>query len=184
MKYMQEDGKLQVMPITDMGPALRMECSFTDWFEFERRVAKHAGDLTDDAICSTGPLITFYGSNDYHHLTLALVRRFRQPFNLIMFDNHPDWVEWYPGLHCGSWLNHACNLPTIMQAFHMGGYSGEFEDPDLRYFTPWKLLVGENPKIKYVSKCLSIFNNLFDLCSKQSNTLHSQKKSPTNLRYV
>jgi hypothetical protein len=36
----------------------------------------------------------------------------------------------------------------VQQAFHLGGYSGEFEDKDLRWMTPWSLLVGDNPKIK------------------------------------
>jgi hypothetical protein len=29
-------------------------------------------------------------------------------------------------------------LPTVQQAFHFGGYSGEFEDPWLQWETPWK----------------------------------------------
>lgn len=147
MQYMKDN--LKVLQLTELGPPLRMECSFRDWNRLEEGLTRTIGEETDDRIASTGPIVTFYGSNDFHHVTLALAKRFRQPFNLLMFDNHPDWVEWYPGLHCGSWLNHAANLPTLMQAFHCGGYSGEFEDPSLRYFTPWKLLVGENPKIKY-----------------------------------
>lgn len=147
MKYMGPN--VEVLPMIDLGPPLRMECSFRDWKKLENRLVQTTGSVTDDDLAATGPIITFCGSNDYHHVTLALLKRFRQPFNLLMFDNHPDWVEWYPGLHCGSWLNHAANLPTMMQAFHVGGYSGEFEDPSLKYFTPWKLLVGERPKIKY-----------------------------------
>jgi hypothetical protein len=28
-------------------------------------------------------LITFFGSNDFHHVSLALIRRFHQPFNVV-----------------------------------------------------------------------------------------------------
>lgn len=36
----------------------------------------------------------------------------------------------------------------MRQAFHLGGYSGEFEDKELRWMTPWKLLTGDDAKIK------------------------------------
>lgn len=40
-----------------------------------------------------GPMITFYGSNDFHHLSLAFARRVREPVNIVIFDNHPDWIK-------------------------------------------------------------------------------------------
>lgn len=32
------------------------------------------------------PIITFYGSNDFHHLTLSLIRRWQHPFNVVMIE--------------------------------------------------------------------------------------------------
>lgn len=175
MQYIGDS--VQILDAVDLGPPLRMECSFSDWNKLEARLTETAGSTTDDAFTLQGPLMTFYGSNDFHHITLALVRRFRQPFNLLMFDNHPDWIEWYPGLHCGCWLNHAANLPTMQQVWHVGGRSGEFEDDSysMKLSTPWKLLVGENPKIKYGNCnqfCLGrkICVHFFFSCSVELNT--------------
>lgn len=83
------------------------------------------------------PLITFFGSNDFHHVSLPLIRRWQQPFNVVsiafghcvhcrkvLFDNHPDWFsDFYIGLHCGCWFNHVMKLPTAKHGFHFGGDS-------------------------------------------------------------
>lgn len=139
-----------IVPLNDLGPPIRMDSSFSDWFKYEKRLTDILGSDSDDEISYQGPIVTFFGSNDFHHLTLGLVRRFKQPFNFVIFDNHPDWFQMYPGLHCGSWVNHVLDLPTVKQAFHIGGYSGEFEDTVMKYFQPWKDLIGG--KMKYVYK--------------------------------
>jgi len=33
-----------------------------------------------------------------------------------MFDNHPDYISYPFGSHCGSWFHQASTLPTIKQA--------------------------------------------------------------------
>ena len=38
------------------------------------------------------PALTLYGSGDFHHVTLALLRRLTTPFNLLVLDKHPDWA--------------------------------------------------------------------------------------------
>jgi hypothetical protein len=134
-----EEYKPHIVDVTKWGPPLRMDCNFRQYWRFEQELAQAIGaDVDTVDLENKGPLISFYGSNDFHHLTLALFRRIRQPCNFVIFDNHPDYVEFYPGLHCGCWLNHVIQLPTVQQAFHFGGYSGEFEDPWLRWETPWK----------------------------------------------
>lgn len=84
---MQADLMAQLNPkivdLREMGPPLRMECSFKLFNEFEKGLTAGFGSETDDDAATHGPLVTFYGSNDFHHLTLALVRRFRQPFNFV-----------------------------------------------------------------------------------------------------
>ena len=67
------------------------------------------------------PHMTFYGSGDFHHVSLALLRRLREPFNLLVLDNHPDWMRGVPFLHCGTWLRHASLLPMARRIFHVGG---------------------------------------------------------------
>lgn len=140
--------KPTVLDCKELGPQLRMDCSFRVWNKFVDRLTNLIGSEYDDDIAKNGPIVTFYGSNDFHHLTLALVRRFRQPFNFVILDNHPDWVQLYPGLHCGSWVNHIIDLPTSKQCFHFGGDSGEFEDGTIYYLQPWKAL--QSGKMKYV----------------------------------
>ena len=38
----------------------------------------------------TGSAVTFLGSGDFHHVTLALLQRLSEPFNLLIFDKHLD----------------------------------------------------------------------------------------------
>jgi len=84
---LQEELMMQLKPevvgVRELGPGLRIDSSFAKFANFEQALTKGFGSETDDERAVNGPLITFYGSNDYHHLTLALVRRFRQPFNLV-----------------------------------------------------------------------------------------------------
>lgn len=78
--------KPEVVPLREFGPPMRMECSFRWFAAFEKALSAGFGAKSDDEAAARGPLITFYGSNDFHHLTLAFVRRFRQPFNIVRID--------------------------------------------------------------------------------------------------
>jgi hypothetical protein len=76
-----------------------------------------------------------YGSGDFHHVTLALIARIREPFNLVVLDKHPDWMRGIPFLHCGTWLRHALRLPRLQRVFHVGGET-DFENA-YRWLAPW-----------------------------------------------
>jgi len=128
----------EVIQLSSVGPALRMDCSFWDYWNYESELARLVGSPVDDDLLHR-PLITFYGSNDFHHLALAHIRRWRTPFNLVIFDNHPDWFKYYPGMHCGCWFTQASSLSTAQQCFHIGGNSGEFHDE--WGFHPWQQLL-------------------------------------------
>src|SRR5205823_5696000 len=82
--------------------------------------------------------LTFCGSGDFHHVSLALVRRLTTPFNLLVLDNHPDWMRGVPFLHCGTWLYHAARLPQVRRIFHVGG-DVDF-DNYYRWMAPWDLI--------------------------------------------
>src|SRR5207244_405985 len=84
------------------------------------------------------PAISFLGSGDFHHLTLALLRRVRQPFNLLVLDKHPDWMRGVPILHCSTWLHHAAQLPNVRRIFHLGG-DMDFDNA-FRWLAPKSLL--------------------------------------------
>jgi hypothetical protein len=122
-----------VRPARDWGPRLRLACRFSRFGTFER-------DLVERLECAADaePAVTFIGSGDFHHVSLAFVRRMTRPFNLLVLDKHPDWMRGVPVLHCGSWLNHAARLPLVRHVFHVGG-DLDF-DNGFRWLAPWDLL--------------------------------------------
>src|SRR4051812_2558794 len=74
--------------LRDWGPRVRLGCGFKAYYRFQ-------SDLADclDAEAGDGPALSFIGSGDFHHVSLALLRRLREPFNLLILDNHPDWMR-------------------------------------------------------------------------------------------
>jgi hypothetical protein len=125
--------KPQLVPLPGWGELIRLACSFGRFRAFERALA---GALA--AAPTPGPTLTFYGSGDFHHVSLALVRQLRTPINLLVLDNHPDWMRGVPFLHCGTWLYHAARLPHVHTIFHLGG-DVDF-DNYYRPLAPWSML--------------------------------------------
>jgi hypothetical protein len=117
----------------DWGPAIRLACSFGRFRRFERAIAGLIGEEQ-----SAEPLVILCGSGDFHHVSLALVRRLSRPINLLVLDNHPDWMRGVPFLHCGTWLYHAARLPHVERVFHVGG-DVDF-DNYYQCMAPWPLL--------------------------------------------
>lgn len=66
-----------------------------------------------------------YGSGDFHHLSALWIRRVREPFVLVSFDNHPDWDVRPPRWACGGWINRALELPLVEKVAIWG--CGNFE---------------------------------------------------------
>lgn len=111
----------------EWGPRIRLGCAFGAFRGFERWL--------DGAVAGDGATVTFYGSGDFHHVTLALIRRIRGPFNLLVLDKHPDWMRAIPFLHCGTWLRHALRLRNLKRVFHCGGLA-DFDNA-YRWLAPW-----------------------------------------------
>lgn len=63
-----------------------------------------------------------FGSGDYHHLSYLLLTRLEKlgPFQLVVFDNHPDNMRFPFGIHCGSWVHRAARLPFISHVHVVG----------------------------------------------------------------
>jgi hypothetical protein len=120
----------QVWAARDWGPHIRLACSHRRFCRFEQALIALSGSETDPA-----GRLTFIGSGDFHHVSLALVRRLATPFNLLVLDNHPDWMRGVPLLHCGTWLYHAARLPHVGRVFHAGG-DVDF-DNYYRPLAPW-----------------------------------------------
>jgi len=76
-----------------------------------------------------GPRLVFSGSGDFHHATPTLLARTIEatdgPVTVIHIDNHPDWVRYANGLHCGSWVGAAARLPGVARVVTLGVCSGD-----------------------------------------------------------
>jgi hypothetical protein len=119
--------------LQDWGPQVRLACSHGAFVRFEQSLADRSGTPSDEA-----PILHFIGSGDFHHVTLALLRRLTGPFNLLVLDKHPDWMRHIPFIHCGTWLAHALQLPGLQRVFHLGG---ELDfDNSFRWLAPWQAL--------------------------------------------
>jgi len=118
-------------PLSGWGPRLRLLCSWRRFHAFELALAEQFDSAIDEH-----PVVTFYGSGDFHHVSLALLRRLPRTCNLLVLDKHPDWMRGIPVLHCGTWLKHALDLPNVARVFHLGG-DLDF-DNGFRLLAPWR----------------------------------------------
>ena len=104
---------LPTVDATGWGPKLRFTCPARIIEEFARETESRLSDFV------------LYGSGDFHHLTAIFLRRVREPFTLLAFDNHPDWDLRPPRWSCGGWINRALELPQLKRAALWG--CGNFE---------------------------------------------------------
>ena len=114
----------------DLGPALRL------WSR-PPALASLAARLRDHAPAGAGPDLVFAGSGDFHHVTPLLIERAivasgAGPVTIIHFDNHPDWVRFDNGLHCGSWVGRAARLPGVAKVITVGVCSGDIDRPETK----------------------------------------------------
>lgn len=77
-----------ILPLREWGPVLRMACSHGSFRRFEDRLTTLLGGESERQSC-----LNFLGSGDFHHVSLALLRRLRRRCNLLVLDNHPDWMR-------------------------------------------------------------------------------------------
>lgn len=85
---------------------------------------------------SDEPTLCFMGSGDFHHITALLlahtIKHHTGPITLIHFDNHPDWVRFDGGMHCGSWVNRALSYPNVHKVITVGVCSHDLRNPDYK----------------------------------------------------
>lgn len=117
------------IPARPWGLRVRLACGFREFAGFRNWLDRVLPAPDGE------PVVTFYGSGDFHHVTLALLGRIREPFNLLVLDKHPDWMRGIPFLHCGTWLYHALRLPMLRRVFHCGGET-DFDNA-YRWLAPW-----------------------------------------------
>ncbi len=114
----------------DLGPALRL------WSRPQALDAL-AERLRRDLPASAGPALVFTGSGDFHHVSPILLRRAIEAagceaVTVLHFDNHPDWVRFANGVHCGSWVGQAARLPGVAKVITAGVCSPDIRKPSPR----------------------------------------------------
>jgi len=115
---------MRTFDLRDLGPRLRLWARAATIAEARRRLG--AADVR------TASTITLLGSGDFHHVAGLLHERVREPFTLVHFDNHPDWVRLAPRWHCGSWVNRALELAQIARIITLGPCSDDLVNPGLK----------------------------------------------------
>ncbi len=106
-------GDLPVLDAREWGPRLR--------FSTPGRLIE---DFYREYKTQVAPFLV-YGSGDFHHLSALWLRRLREPFVLVSFDNHPDWDVRPPRWACGGWINRALEMPELDKVSVWG--CGNFE---------------------------------------------------------
>ncbi len=88
----------------------------------------------NDKLIGSEPRLTFMGSGDFHHITSLLLpmalENCHEPVTVIHFDNHPDWVKFEGGTHCGSWVNRALEMPQVRKVITVGVCSHDLRRPE------------------------------------------------------
>ncbi|MDO1581362.1 arginase family protein [Rhizobium oryzicola] len=78
--------------------------------------------------------LTFMGSGDFHHISALLLSIALEdqtgPVTVVHIDNHPDWVHFSDGMHCGSWVNRALAHPQVARVVTLGVCSDDLTSPE------------------------------------------------------
>lgn len=80
------------------------------------------------------PRLCLMGSGDFHHVSALLLglalEQQSKPVTVIHLDNHPDWVRFEGGIHCGSWVNSALANPLVAKVITVGVCSSDLRSPE------------------------------------------------------
>ncbi|KQV65196.1 hypothetical protein [Rhizobium sp. Root1220] len=112
----------------ESGRAIRL---WSKWGALDKLAC--ALDRRTPAVGKEAPL-WFLGSGDFHHVSALLLERalarHPAPTTLIHFDNHPDWVRFEDGMHCGSWINRALDNQNVRKVITLGVCSDDLCSPE------------------------------------------------------
>lgn len=80
------------------------------------------------------PSLVFMGSGDFHHVSAFLLASALDSHSggitLVHIDNHPDWVTFEKGTHCGSWINRIIDHPLVRKIITVGVCSNDLQRPE------------------------------------------------------
>lgn len=113
LRHRLESGSAESIDLRTESGRLRLWARHADMERFARRIDSRGSRRR-------GAEVTFLGSGDFHHLTAPLVARIPGPLSIIHFDNHPDWSNWPPAYHCGSWVNRVLEQSSVAKVVTIG----------------------------------------------------------------
>lgn len=97
-----------------------MELIFSDFSSIEGSCCYCSEEAGNEIRTLISPLplkaVHYIGTGDFHYQTLFWLERLREPFSLLLIDNHPDDQPGAFGdalLSCGSWVREAKKLPLL-----------------------------------------------------------------------
>jgi arginase family enzyme len=112
---------------------------------------------------SNEPILTFFGSGDFHHVTNILLRiilaKHQELITVIHFDNHPDWVKFSNGIHCGSWVTKSLSEGKIDRVITIGANSKDLSFPEFKGANLKALREGKIILYPYNHKPSFVFGN-------------------------
>ena len=107
----------RLVEAADLGPAFRLWARPGSLQGLSER-------LRDHLPTGEGARLVFAGSGDFHHVTPALLARALEvepgPVCVVHVDNHPDWVRYGGGVHCGSWVGVAARTAGVAKVITIG----------------------------------------------------------------
>lgn len=110
----------------EIGRDIRLWARQADLDELHRRLAR--------SLRRRQPNLVFMGSGDFHHVSALLLslalENHSGPATVIHIDNHPDWVHFSGGMHCGSWVNRALAHPQVARVVTLGVCSDDLTSPE------------------------------------------------------
>lgn len=115
--------------VRDLGPRLRLWSRDDAIDELRARIRAELPPTSE-------PELIFAGSGDFHHVSAILIERALEKtdaaLTLVHLDNHPDWVTFANGMHCGSWVGRAARLPGVTRTITLGVTSPDIDRPECK----------------------------------------------------
>ena len=92
------------------------------------------------------PGFSLIGSGDFHHYSLVLIKQYKTPLTVVLFDNHPDWMQPPHQYHCGTWVYSLARMPHVERIIIIGLESGDinaklFKSGDVESYLSQKIIL-------------------------------------------
>jgi hypothetical protein len=117
--------------LRDAGPKVRLWARPPALEALRERLLPAFCDARDQS-----PAVTWLGSGDFHHISALIVgevaKACAEPLTVIAFDNHPDWVAFPRGLHCGSWVKAILDDGCVDRVIGIGMTSRDLAWPEFK----------------------------------------------------